>query len=339
MSVKKFDEREEGFNEYLNHEGKLVRIDPKKAHNLLCFVESAKKTMGDVVLIYTGEEGSGKSTQARQDAKLIDPTLDESRIEFNPEDAIKAHFKGLPEVWDPKEYMRGAYPSKPWEVIILDESAKLDRKRTMSAGSVEFTAFLSQSRQLHKIFIIVLPNAHMLDGYVAEHRALACIHSYKYENQHMGFFNWYGRKGLRQMFTSEMHKRKLYPRRYNFDGRFSGVDPFDLTKYEKKKAAALNAFRKIEEGKTLAGLSPEEQARLYDKELVLNTELLGLPPSHTQKVRKMAKTTYYDIKKQLIKDGLLEKKYRTGVGKHLQDALEKTKRFMGVDTDDEYSIP
>lgn len=337
MSVKKFDERPEGFNEYLNHEGKLVRIDPKKAHNLLCFVESAKKTMGDVVLIYTGEEGSGKSTQARQDAKLIDPTLDESRIEFNPEDAIKAHFKGLPEVWDPKEYMRGAYPSKPWEVIILDESAKLDRKRTMSAGSVEFTAFLSQSRQLHKIFIIVLPNAHMLDGYVAEHRALACIHSYKYENQHMGFFNWYGRKGLRQMFTSEMHKRKLYPRRYNFDGRFSGVDPFDLTKYEKKKAAALNAFRKMEAG-TPTGMTREEILLAVHAQALKNAVEKELVEKPIYTALEIPKRTWEDRKKKAIADGLINYTPKNGVGKHLRQALEKTQRFMVVNTDDEYSI-
>lgn len=337
MSVKKFDERPDGFNEYLNHQGKLVRIDPKKAHNLLCFVESAKKTMGDVVLIYTGEEGSGKSTQARQDAKLIDPTIDESRIEFNPEDAIKAHFRGLPEVWDPAAYMRGEYPSKPWEVIILDESAKLDRKRTMSAGSVEFTAFLSQSRQLHKIFIIVLPNAHMLDGYVAEHRALACIHSYKYENQHMGFFNWYGRKGLRQMFTSEMHKRKLYPRKYNFDGRFSGVDPFDLTKYEKKKAAALNAFRKMEEGKA-TGETKEELLLAIHFQALKNAVEKKLVEKPIYEALEIPRRTWEDRKRKAISDGLINYEPKNGVGKHLRQALEKTQRFMQVETDDEYSI-
>lgn len=251
MAVKEFYERQEGFNTFTNHEGENVRIDPTLAHNVLCLLEAAKKTNGDVVLVVDGEEGSGKSTLARQIGKFLDPTLNEERIEFNPEEAIKAHFRGLPEAYDPKEYVRGTYKGKPWEVIILDESADLDRKKTMSSGSVEFTSFITQSRQLHKVFIVILPNIHILNGYIAEHRAVALISCYKHDRTNMGFYKWYGRKGIRRMFQQDMHRQKLYPKNPLFRGRFSGREAFDITRYNRKKSDALNRYRKLENGKGL----------------------------------------------------------------------------------------
>ena len=321
MAVKTFSDRPVGFNEYTNHLGQTIRVDPTKAHNLFCLLESAKGTNGDVVLIYDGEEGSGKSTAARQDARLLDPTLDETRIEFNPEDAVAAHFKGLPEKWDPKEYMLGHYENKPWQAIILDESAKLDRKRTMSAGSVEFTGFASQSRQLHKIFFIVLPNIHMLDGYVAEHRALALIHCYKHEKEHLGFYKWYTRRHLRAMFSMDMHKRKLYPRDCSFMGRFTSRDPFDLTRYDQKKAAALNAYRRFEGLVAVQGLTPEAAVRIMEDRALKNAVEKGLVELPIYTALEIPPKTWKERKTAAIAAGLVNKKSKIGTPKRLADAV------------------
>lgn len=331
MTVRKFEERPERFNEYINHEGKTVRIDPTKAHNLLCLLEAAKATNGDILLIYDGEEGSGKSTEARQDLKFLDPTFDESRIEFNPEDAIKAHFRGLPENWDPAAYNRGEYNNKPWQAIMLDESAKLDRKRTMSTNSVEFTGFQTQSRQLHKIFAVVLPNVHMLDGYIAEHRAVALINSYKHEKEHMGFYKWFTRKHLRVMFSSDMHKRKMYPRDCAFMGRFSGIDPFDLTRYERKKAAALNAYRRAE---GLGGPdipTPEEVTRGIELAALKRAVEQNLIESHVFRALNIGRRTWQERKKALIASGEIKITQKSGVANRLKDALNASSRANSED--------
>jgi len=261
MAVTPFNERPEGFNTFTNHEGQNVRIDPPLAHNILSLYEAAKKTNGDLVLVIDGEEGSGKSTLGRQIARFLDKEFTETRMEFNPEDAIKAHFRGLEENWTQnyQDYKEGHLEGKPWECIILDESADLDRKRTMSTGSVEFTSFMTQSRQLHKIFIIILPNIHILNGYVAEHRTVALIHCYKHEQTEMGFYRWYGRKAIKEMFSPMMHRQKLYSRRKSFAGRFSGREAFDITRYNIKKAKALDRYRKIEIAKAE---DPEDVLRL-----------------------------------------------------------------------------
>ena len=327
MAVKKLEERPQGFNEYTNHEGERIRIDPIKAHNLLSLLEAAKSTGGDIPIIYVGEEGSGKSTQARQDAAFLDRTLTEERIEFNPEDAIKAHFKDLPEKWEMKAYMKGEYPNKPWQAIILDESAKLDRKRTMSAGSIEFTGFLSQSRQLHKIFFIVLPSIHMLESYIAEHRAVACIFSYKHEKTQLGFFKWYSRKHMRMMFTTEMHKRKLYPKQCSFMGRFSSRDPFDLTRYNQKKAGALNAYRKAEGLEKF--IAPEELRLLFEQAALKNVIELGLAEKPVYTALGIPNRTWEDRKRAMIASGVVEKP-KTGAAKRLSEITTSIRNSIPV---------
>jgi hypothetical protein len=299
MVVLKIEDREEGFNEYLNHKGELIRIDPTKAHNLLALKEASMGTNGDLVFVYDGEEGSGKSTEARQDAAFLDRSLNESRIEFTPDNAVKCHFRGLPEKWNPEDYMKGTYESKPWESIILDESAKLDRKKTMSSSSVEFTGFMTQSRQLHKIFFIVLPSIHMLDGYIAEHRCVALIHCFKNEKQTMGFYKWYSRRHIKTMFTTELHKRRQYAPKPSFQGRFSKKDPFDLTNYERKKAAALEAYRKAE---GLTPLSNEDEIKLiedYQNKICKNCIDLNIPDTDVYKALGVSKSTWFNRKKKL----------------------------------------
>jgi energy-coupling factor transporter ATP-binding protein EcfA2 len=301
MSVKKFSEREEGFNTFTNHLGQTVRVDPTLAHNLLSIVEAAQSTGGDVWVAVTGPEGSGKSTLGRQLGKLCDNTFDEKRIEFQPDDFVKAQFKGLPENWDTEAYMNGEYPNKPWEVIQLDESAKLDRKKTMTSGSVEFTGFSTQNRQLHKINFIILPNAHMLDSYIMEFRVVALIDCYKYRGTQMGFYRWYTKKLIKKMFNSEMHKRKEYPSNPAFSGRFTGKEAFDITEYNKKKAAALNAYRKGMTGKE--GESVNEAEVISKYELVIIKRAIEKGIKHEAAIYQalgMPGTTWRRKKKDLI---------------------------------------
>lgn len=332
MAVKAFNEREPRFNEYTNHEGVTVRIDPTLAHNLLCLLEAAKKTSGDIVLVIDGEEGSGKSTLARQIAKFLDPTLTESRIEFNPEDAIKAHFRGLPEKYDPREYMKGHYPSKPWEVVILDESADLDRKKTMSAGSIEFTGFTTQSRQLHKIFIIILPTIHILNSYIAEHRAVAFLHCYKHERTDMGFYKWYGRKAIKEMFKPDMHRQKLYSHKDSFSGRFSGKEAFDITRYEQKKADALNRYRKIE---TEKAVDKDELFRLDRRQIMRIYVQNGYRDDKMfYTCLEMPARSWRTLKKE-VREELGVEAPAKGANKRVKDLLEQT---LDKPTDDDYTF-
>jgi hypothetical protein len=48
------------------------------------------------------------------------------------------------------------------------------------------------------------------------------------------------------MFRPDMHRQKLYSKRDSFSGRFSGKEAFDITRYNQKKADALNRYRRIE---------------------------------------------------------------------------------------------
>lgn len=295
------------FNWYKSDFDYEIWIDPTLAHNVLCLVEDAKRSGGDVVIGIVGEEGSGKSKIGRQLGRLADPTLDEKRIEFSPEEAKDAHFKGLPSLssreFVPELYRKGHYDGKPYEAILLDESAKLDRKKTMSASSVDFNGFISQSRQLQKIFFIILPNIHMLDGYLAEHRLVAVIRTEKDKNTNARYYTWYTRKHIKAMFQSDMHKRKLYPTKGAFKGTFTNLEPFDTTQYELKKAAALEAYRKKESGiDGVAGLNADDIIRVYEEGAMLEclrNKKLDQPSVY--KAMRITRDRWNNLKKIVMK--------------------------------------
>jgi len=357
MVVPTFKERMEKnprFNWYNSDFDYEIWIDPTLAHNLLCLLESAKSGNGDIVLVIDGEEGTGKSTLARQVGRLLDSTLTEKRIEFSPDAAKEAHFQGLPSLesreFVPELYRQGKYDGKPWEVVMLDESAKLDRKRTMASSSVDFMGFISQSRQLHKIFIMVLPNVHMLDGYIAEHRTVALIHCEKEKRTNRRIYKWYGRKHLKEMFKTDMHKRKLYPRGAAFSGTFTSKNPFDLTVYEQKKAAALEAYRKKESGDgdpALVGADKEDIIRIIEESAMVLC--LKDPKIHQASVYKALNIKYErwkEIRKRCKKKYNINPEPTIGPVKRMNDkknilaGLLKD-RHSGVTADDnidEYSV-
>lgn len=333
-SLEERKETEPRFNWYKSDFDYEIWLDPTLAHNLLCLRSDARRSNGDMVLVIVGEEGSGKSQLGRQIGRFLDPTFDERRIEFSPEEAKEAHFKGLPSLssseFVPQLYREGKYDGKPWQVIELDESAKLDRKKTTSAGSVEFMGFISQSRQLHKIFIMILPNVHMLDGYIAEHRTLAVIKTEKNKRTNARYYTWYTRKHIKQMFTSDMHKRKLYPARGAFSGTFTNLQPFDITNYERKKAAALQAYKRKEEqtdlGEQLDGANREDIIRTIEEVAVvkcLQNDKLDQPSVY--KALNIDRPRWVYLKK------MIAKKYGIGTKPMVGPvaAQAKRKEFMG----------
>lgn len=215
----------ESFHYITNFQGKPFAIDRTLAANLLVKLKWIKHYQGDIVLFIDGGEGTGKSTFARQIAKLLDPTFDHNHITYNKDDCMRL-YKTLPD----------------WSVILLDESdAGVTRKDTMSKDNKEFASFMRQSRQVHKILIMCGPSIYDIDSYIAEHRVTFLLHCYFYKGLHPGYFRFYNKKDVQNLFYYEK-KGRTYNRVPKFIGRFSKNETCDMELYTLKKKAAFDKF-------------------------------------------------------------------------------------------------
>ena len=206
-------------------------IDGYLFNNLYMIRQYAKKYNGDILYVVDGEEGSGKSTIARQVAIVLDNKFDHKKICYSTQDAIQMH-----------------KTNGKWSSLCLDESKEdLDRKSTMSKNNKHFMNFLSQSRQENKFLAVVLPSIFDLDKYVAEHRARFLIHCYKHRGRNPGYFKFYGKNGIKKLFLYGQKTRE-YNVTPGFTGRFLKHEVVDLKEYDKRKRGAIQKYyRMVEE--------------------------------------------------------------------------------------------
>lgn len=197
-------------------------------------IPDLKKRDKDIVLLFDGHEGVGKTTLGLQVGKYIDPTLDLSRIVFNAEDFRGAILK-----------------AEQGQVVIYDEAfTGLSARSSLSGVNKILVSLMMQMRQKNLCVIIILPTFFLLDKYVALFRSKALIYVYE-TGGNRGYFRIYNqkRKKLLYLFGSKTYnyspkigKKKLFTR---FRGRFYGVfalgDEEEEKEYRKKKMKALEA--------------------------------------------------------------------------------------------------
>lgn len=137
----------------------------------------------DRVLVVDGNEGSGKSTFALQIGKLVDHSLDLSRVCFNAEAFREAILK-----------------AKKGQCVVYDEAfTGLSSRQTLSGVNKVLVSLMMQMRQKNLMVIVVLPTIFMLDKYVALFRTVALLHVYEC-NGRRGFFKVYDRAAKRYLF-------------------------------------------------------------------------------------------------------------------------------------------
>lgn len=195
-------------------------------------IPDLKKRDKDIVLLFDGHEGVGKTYMGLQIGKYIDPSLNISRVVFNAEDFRDAILR-----------------AKQGQVVIYDEAfTGLSARSSLSGVNKILVSLMMQMRQKNLCVIIILPTFFLLDKYVALFRSKALIHIYE-TGGNRGYFRVYNgkRKKLLYLFGSKTYnyspkigKKKLYTR---FKGRFYGVfalgDEEEEKAYRKKKMKAL----------------------------------------------------------------------------------------------------
>ena len=204
-------------------------IEPRLKRNLEQKIKgSLEKKDKDFVMCIDGKEGAGKSWLAFQIGKFVDPTLDVSRVVFNPEQFREAIFK-----------------AKKGQCIVYDEAITgLSSRASLSGVNRVLISLMMQMRQKNLFIIIVLPTFFLLDKYVALFRARILVHVYECKG-HRGYFKIYNSKLKTRLYLMGKHTYSYVSRKVktNFRGRFYGVfalgDEKVEERYRKNKEKAL----------------------------------------------------------------------------------------------------
>lgn len=106
----------------------------------------------DNVVLFTGDEGSGKSTFAFQVMKRLDPTFDERRSFFT-----------IP------QFIQSAREAKPYSAVLADEIL-VNRRKAMKRETVELLDFLQVCRGLNLHLGLCFPHEEMMDRAVVDYR-------------------------------------------------------------------------------------------------------------------------------------------------------------------------
>lgn len=196
-------------------------------------IPDLQKRDKDCFLVVDGGEGKGKSTFAMQLGKYVDPSLDLSRVVFDPEDFRQAVLK-----------------AKKGQCVIYDEAfTGLSSRASLSMVNKVLISLTMQMRQKNLLVIIVLPTIFLLDKYIALFRARALIHVH--ENKGVrGYFKLYNSRVKKTLFLegaktySYFHKRIKTRFRGRFYGKFVLGDSSVEAEYRKKKEKALEQSEK-----------------------------------------------------------------------------------------------
>ena len=242
-------------------------------------LDTAKKEIvkdWDMVFIYDGPEGSGKSVKAMQDAYYCDNTLTLERVVFTPYEFRKAILK-----------------ARPYQAVIYDEAyTGLSARATMSMINRALVSMLAEIRQKNLFVYVVMPTFFDLDKYVALWRSRALIHVYTkgFQRGYFCFFNADKKKSLYINGKKFYNYNKPEP---NFRGRFTNFYTVDEAEYKKKKKASLVDREKKAE---------EKQIKLEVENQIFN-RLMALPETTKEKIPNKAKAqilgiseSYYYIK-------------------------------------------
>lgn len=185
----------------------------------------------DMVFLYDGNEGSGKSVKAMQDAYYCDPSLTVDRIVFNPEDFKKA-----------------VMSAEKYQAIIYDEAyGGLSSRSAMGSVNKAIVQMLTVIREKNLFIFIVLPSFFDIDKYVALWRSRALIHIYTAENFERGYFAFYNKDRKKKMYVEGKKYYNYKVAKPNFFGRFTNFYPVDEKEYREKKSRTSITIGKAEE--------------------------------------------------------------------------------------------
>lgn len=198
---------------------------------------------GDYWICIDGAEGSGKTvlgTQICSVAAAIAGKKLRKRIKFDNDHVA----------YTSAECIHLNFNLPDWHPILLDEAmAAAHSKRSMSSSVVGFEQFMSQSRVLHKINVLILPRIFDLTGYLTKNRLKALIHfAYvfgKSDSWGHGKFVYYGERTVTWMGANadRLKKTMEYPKTRGYPMKSMRWPTIDPSVMDSMKKSQLERYR------------------------------------------------------------------------------------------------
>lgn len=237
---------------------------------------TAIKNDWDMLFIYDGIEGSGKSVCCMQDAYFCDETLTIDRITFTP-----------------KEFRKAIMNAKKYQAVVYDEAyTGLSSRATMSMINRTLISMLAEIRQRNLFVFVVMPTFFDLDKYVALWRSRALIHIYTHGFKR-GYFMFYNAQKKKDLYINGKKYYNYNKPEANFIGRFVNHYPINETEYKEKKRKSLIAReKKVEE----IAIKQEVEAQLFNRIMALPTKVMDNLPNKVIAMILGISETYYYIK-------------------------------------------
>lgn len=190
--------------------------------NFLLVKDLVKKDW-DMICLYDGYEGSGKSVKAMQDAYYFDPTFNLDRVCFTTEEFVKAVDK-----------------AEKYTAVLFDEAyTGMSSRDTMKSVNKMLDKRITEIRQKNLYVFIVMPTFFDLAKRMAIWRSKYLIHVYTSKNVR-GFFAFYNQDRKKNLYINGQKFYDYYKPRPNFSGKFTNYYVLGELAYRNKKYKSLS---------------------------------------------------------------------------------------------------
>jgi len=203
-----------------------VYYDGTLSKNLLLARKAVREKDMDFVFLIDGVEGGGKSTLAQQVGKLLDPSLNLSRITFSAD-----------------EFKEAVLKAKKFQCVVFDEAfGGFASRRSMSKINVTLVDLLAEIRQKNLFIIVVMPTFFDMDKNIALWRSKCLIHIVMKDDFKRGYFWFFNNIKKKYLYLKGKRLYNYKSNPFSFQGRFTSKYVIDEKKYRKKKMDALRAY-------------------------------------------------------------------------------------------------
>jgi ribosomal protein S24E len=303
-----------------------VHFDPYTWYRLYNVWKPVKFENADRLMIFSGNEGMGKSTLAIKCAAALDPNFSSEEILYTPDNL-------------PNLLRRIKKEKKPGRAILMDEgNLFLFSREAMSGGNKQMVKMFALMRQLNCFLLVCVPSFFTVDSYLREHRVNDFFFVFK-----RGQFHCYKKEAIQKIsFEGAKAKNVLsvnIPYEWFYTGSVSKRFPATVDEKDYKDIKGdnfeefideleMNISSKSNKEKKKVEIHKEEEKTVPVKHIVQET---GLHHSTVIEHIKQGKLEAKRIGKKYYVDKDSYKNYKEGktsIAKRIEKKMEEHKQTI-----------